>query len=193
VAWGREGAAFAGSAVAWQDASRTLVLAVWYETAEAEQAVEALDDLRRALAVTLPLTAQIARTADAAAGEMPQISRRAIEILVARRPAADLPTLFRDGLAAASDGFPRLGPEQAGDVRAAQPTRPDEDTRAMRAMAAAVKRLPETSRERLRTILEHAIAVALQPRPAVADMPGASEPEPPDATEPDVDPASDEP
>ena len=47
-------------------------------------------------------------------------------------------------------------------VRAAQATTPEEDARAMRAMAAAVNRLPEASRARLRTILEGAVASALR-------------------------------
>jgi hypothetical protein len=117
---------------------------------------------------------------------MPQMTRRAIELVVARRPDADAATLFREGLAAASVGFQRLDPAQVRDmgeinralyaqmpaadsawmedyvrrVRAVQPTSADEDARAMRAMAAAVGRLPEAARARLRVILENAVASA---------------------------------
>ena len=116
------------------------------------------------------------------------MTRRALELLVARQPEADLPTLFRQGLAAASVGFQRLGPDQARDmgeinralyggmpaadaawmedyvrrVRAAQATRPEEDARAMRVMAAAAGRLPEPSRARLRAMLENAVTAAVQ-------------------------------
>jgi hypothetical protein len=47
-------------------------------------------------------------------------------------------------------------------VRTAEATTPEEDARAMRAMAAAVNRLPEASRAQLRAILEGAIVAALR-------------------------------
>ena len=76
-------------------------------------------------------------------------------------------------------------------VRGGLPTFPEEDARGMRAMAAAVSRLPEASRERLRTILEHAITVALRPGGGAAATTDAAEAT--EVTEPDVDPAFDEP
>jgi hypothetical protein len=187
VAWTRDGVHYAGRAVAWRDDTRTLVLAAWQEAAAADS-TEEIDRLQGALALSLPLSAQVARTIGAASAELPQMTRHAIELLIARRPEADLPALFRDGLAVVSVGFARLGPEQVRDmgeinrvlygampaadgawmegyvgrVRGAQPTRPEEDARAMRAMAAAVGRLPEPSRARLRTILEQAVAAAVQ-------------------------------
>jgi hypothetical protein len=50
-------------------------------------------------------------------------------------------------------------------VRAAEPTGSQDDARGMGAMAAAVNRLPELSRERLRLLVETAIVAALEPRP----------------------------
>ena len=47
-------------------------------------------------------------------------------------------------------------------VRSAQATSPEEDARAMRAMAAAVGRLPEASRAELRAILENAVVAAVR-------------------------------
>lgn len=187
VAWTRDEVGYAGRAIAWQDAGRTLVLAIWHK-ASAAGADEQIDRLQGALSLSLPLSAQIARTAGAASAEMPQMTGHAIELVIARRPEADLPTLFRDSLAAMSLGFERLGPDQARDmgeinralysgmpaddsawmedyvrrVRTAQPTGPEENARAMRVMAAAVRRLPEPSRARLRTILEHAVAAAVR-------------------------------
>ena len=188
VAWTREEVAYAGHAVAWQDASRTLVLATWYRAKDAEAARPAVEELQAALVVTRPLQARIARTAAAAGPVMPQLSPHAIELLVARRPDADLAALFRESLAVASLGFQRLENDQVRDmgeinralygqmppadsswmedyvrrVRAREPTGSEEDERAMRAMAAAVGRLPETSRARLRSILEHAVAAAVR-------------------------------
>ena len=144
--------------------------------------------LQGALSLSLPLSAQIERTTGAASAEMPQMTRHVIELLIARRPEADLPALFREGLSAVSIGFERLGRDQTRDmgdinralyggmpaadgawmegyvrrVRGAQPTGPEEDARAMRVMAAAVGRLPEPSRARLRTILEHAVTAAVE-------------------------------
>jgi hypothetical protein len=46
-------------------------------------------------------------------------------------------------------------------VRSAQATTPEEDARAMRAMAAAVLQLPAASRERLRAILQDAVSAAV--------------------------------
>ena len=188
VAWKVENEGFAGQAVAWQDASRTLYLAAWYETGKQAAALPAVASLTAALALSKPLTARIAATVGVAAREMPQLTPRAIELLVARRPEAEPPALFREGIAAISIGFGGLDRETARDmgeintalygqmpaadsawmedyvrrVRAAQATTPDEDARAMRAMAASVNRLPETSRAHLRTILEAAVASALR-------------------------------
>jgi hypothetical protein len=188
LSWSRKDGRFSGSLLAWQDARRTLALTARYEADAAEPALEAIDELRRTVSVTLPLTTRIAATAAAAAEAMPQLSRRAIEILVARQPDAGLPALFRESLAAASLGVERLDPRQGQDVgeinralyggmpaaeaawmegyvgrvRAAQPTTPEEDARAMRSMAAAVNRLPETSRERLRAFLEMAVTAVVR-------------------------------
>ena len=177
-----------GQAVAWPDASRTLFFAAWYPTGAAEKAVPEVESLTAALSVLRPLSARIAATTVKAASEFPQMTPHAIEILVARRPEADPPTLFREGLAAASIGFQRLDPAQTRDmgainralygqmpaadsswmedyvrrVRSAQPTSPEEDARAMRAMAAAVGRLPEASRAELRAILENAVVAAVR-------------------------------
>jgi hypothetical protein len=187
VSWVRDEVEHVGHVVAWRDASRTLALQTWH-AASAAGAVEAIDRLQQSLSLSLPVSARIESTAGAASAEMPQMTRRALELLVARRPEADLPTLFRQGLAAASIGFQRLGPDQARDmgeinralyggmpaaeaawmedyvrrVRAAEATTPEEDARAMRAMAAAARRLSEPSRARLRAILENAVAAAVQ-------------------------------
>ena len=187
VAWVRDKVEYVGHAVAWRDASRTLALQTWHD-AGAKTAGEEIDRLQEALSLSLPLSARIESSTGAAAAEMPQMTRRALELLIARQPEADLPTLFRQGLAAASVGFQRLGPDQARDmgeinralyggmpaadaawmedyvrrVRAAQATRPEEDARAMRVMAAAAGRLPEPSRARLRAILENAVTAAVQ-------------------------------
>ena len=187
VKWKREKVAWAGHLVAWKDASRTLVLATWYEAARLESALPEAEKAIAALAVSRPLAARIAAAAATAAGQMPQMTPATVELLVARRPEADAPSLFREGLATASLGFERLERDQVRDmgeinnvlygrmsaadrvwmadyvrrVRSAQPTTPEEDARAMRAMAAAVGQLPEASRERLRAILHNAVAAAL--------------------------------
>lgn len=185
VSWERDKVAHNGLALAWLDASRALALVAWYETRSAAAAAE-VERLVASLAVTRPLLARIDAAAEAAAPQMPQMTQRAIELVVARRPDADTATLFREGLAAASVGFQRLDPSQVRDmgeinralyarmpaadgawmedyvrrVRAAQRTSADEDARAMRAMAAAVERLPADSRARLRVILENAVSSA---------------------------------
>lgn len=186
VSWERDKVAHSGLALAWLDASRAISLVAWYETQKGGAAAPEVERLVASLAVTRPLLARIAAAAESAAHEMPQMTRRAIELVVARRPDADTTTLFREGLAAASVGFQRLDPAQVRDmgeinralyaqmpaadsawmedyvrrVRAVQPTSADEDARAMRAMAAAVGRLPEASRARLRAILENAVSSA---------------------------------
>jgi hypothetical protein len=188
VAWKVEDEDWTGQAVAWQDASRTLYLAAWYETNRQAAALPAVASLTAALALTRPLTARIAATVGVASREMPQLTPHAIELLVARRPDAEPAALFREGIAAVSIGFAGLDRATARDmgeintalygqmpaadstwmedyvrrVRAAQATAPDEDARAMRAMAAAANRLPEASRARLRAILEAAVASALR-------------------------------
>lgn len=186
VSWERDKVAHNGLALAWLDASRALALVAWYETRNAGAAAAEVERMVASLAVTRPLLARIAAAAETAAPQMPQLTRRTIELVVARRPDADTATLFREGLAAASVGFQRLDPAHVRDmgeinralyarmpaadsawmedyvrrVRAAQRTSADEDARAMRAMAAAVERLPEDSQARLRVILENAVSSA---------------------------------
>lgn len=188
VEWTADEKGWAGQAVAWQDASRTLFLASWYESDAQAAALPAVATLEAALSLSRPLAARIATNVGVAAREIPQLTPRALELLVARRPEADAPGLFREGLVALSIGFGGLDRATARDmgaingalyghmspadsafmedyvrrVRGAEATTPEEDARAMRAMAAAVNRLPEDSRARLRTILEHAVVAALR-------------------------------
>lgn len=188
VEWTADEKDWAGQAMAWQDASRTLFLAAWYESDSQALALPAVASLTAALSLSRPLAARIATTVGVAAREIPQLTPRALELLVARRPAADAPGLFREGLVATSIGFGGLDRATARDmgeinsalygqmsradsawmedyvrrVRSAEATTPEEDARAMRAMSAAVNRLPEDARARLRAILEHAVVSALR-------------------------------
>jgi len=188
VEWASEDKAWAGQAIAWQDASRTLFLAAWYDADAQADALPALASLQAALQLSRPLTARIATSVGSAGREIPQLTPRALELLVARRPEADSPGLFREGIVATSIGFGGLDRATARDmgaingalyahmssadsafmedyvrrVRQAEATTPAEDARAMRAMAAAVRQLPEASRAQLRAILEGAIVSALK-------------------------------
>ena len=188
VKWKADGTPWTGQAIAWHDATRALFLVAWFDSRGRVAALPAVKSLTTALSLSRPLTAHLAATVREAGRELPQLTPRALELLVTRRPEADAPGLFRDALVAMSIGFSGLDrvatrdmvtindelyggmsradtvwmADYVGRVRAAAATTSEEDARAMRTMGAAVNKLPADARERLRGILERSVVAALR-------------------------------
>jgi hypothetical protein len=192
VAWTEGQQAYSGYTIAWRDSSTLLAWSAWHPARATDSE---LDRLQAALAVKLPLTSAVSSATAALATEMPQLSPSTVAAVLSRKSwlARSSPGVaFREVLLALSRGFALLDREQVHDmgevnaalygsvppgdrerlagymdrVRALQPTTVEEDLEAMRATRAAVERLPENRRTRLRTIMDSAVLAGIGGRPA---------------------------
>jgi hypothetical protein len=170
-----------------QDGDRYFALVSWVPEAGAGRALEEIDALEAAVALSGVRDAGRQAAVQDANLELPQLSVAAIQLLVESGGPGAPAELFRRSVAASTRGLPGLGPAGAqelqaltsaaldtlpkkeraqlaaylGRVAADQPTQPQEDEQMRFLMKTAAARLPAPRRDRLGELNETSIRRAL--------------------------------
>lgn len=188
AAWTEGGAEQAAAILATQDAWAYFALAAWVPAKGEPAAQAAVDALIGALQVTGALGTRVKAAADALQGELPELSRASLELILRDRlgNGAAAEEAGDAAIRAASQGVPAVTPDEARElqgiyaqvydpmpeadrqrladwqraVRASRPVAPEEAQALRVLLRDAVAALPEESRARLQALNERAIAAA---------------------------------
>jgi hypothetical protein len=188
VAWSADGQDMRGTAVVFRDGWNDLGLLAW-GPAQAPGVNPAIDALVSQVKMSGRAVSRIREAADAVAGELPELSRAALEAIVERRLAAGEPTddLPQSSLRVVSRGLRALSALETQEmgqiyaevykplkeqerarlaawlaqVRAGAPVDPDEGLAMRQALRDALLALPEDIRARLQQLNEKAVLAAL--------------------------------